>query len=101
MRDDRVKQLIKQTLLIDNLRLEDIAVEDIGDELPLYDGGLNLDSIEVLQLIAGTEELFGVDTQAMSVEMLREQFRTVNAIAQFVLTHQPTSAEQAHGEHVG
>jgi acyl carrier protein len=56
--------------------------EDIGDETPLFDEGLGLDSIDVLELVLELERSFGVTIadQDTGVKVLR----TVDTIAGYV-----------------
>lgn len=42
--------------IIDQLNLEDISKEDIGDNDPLFGDGLGLDSIDALELIVLLEK---------------------------------------------
>ena len=39
-----------KTLIIESLELEDVTVDDIKDEEPLFISGLGLDSIDALEL---------------------------------------------------
>ena len=47
--DETLHTEIKQ-LIIDSLNLEDISVDDIETEAPLFVDGLGLDSIDALEL---------------------------------------------------
>jgi acyl carrier protein len=51
----KVKQLI-----IDSLRIEGMAPEDIETDAPLFGEGLGLDSIDALQLVVAMENDYGV-----------------------------------------
>jgi len=51
----KVKQLI-----IDSLRIDGMAPEDIETDAPLFGEGLGLDSIDALQLVVAMEKDFGV-----------------------------------------
>jgi acyl carrier protein len=48
-----------KTLLVDRLSL-DVDPEMIGDDQPLFGRGLELDSIDTLELAMAVEETFGV-----------------------------------------
>jgi acyl carrier protein len=50
---------VKQ-LIIDSLRIEGMAPEDIETDAPLFGEGLGLDSIDALQLVVAMEKDFGV-----------------------------------------
>ncbi len=50
-----------KSAIIDTLNLEGMTPEDIDDNAPLFgDGGLGLDSIDVLELIVLMEKKYGV-----------------------------------------
>jgi acyl carrier protein len=51
----KVKQMI-----IDALRIEGMAPDEIDDDAPLFGEGLGLDSIDALQLVVAMEKEFGV-----------------------------------------
>jgi acyl carrier protein len=77
---DPLKTEIKQAI-VRSLRLP-ITPEEIGDDTPLFDEGLGLDSIDVLELVLELERSFGVaiaDEQT-GVKVLR----SVDTIAAFI-----------------
>ena len=51
----KVKQLI-----IDSLRIEGMSCDEIETDAPLFGEGLELDSIDALQLVVAMEKEFGV-----------------------------------------
>lgn len=81
---DEIKKQIKRVVLIERLQLEDITAEEIGDDTPLFDGGLALDSVEAFEVIVGVEELFGMSLNEVPEHELRESLRTVASIARLV-----------------
>lgn len=87
MEEDRlqaIKTVIKETILIDRLGLEDISAQDIGDDEPLFEGGLGLDSVEAVQIVVSLEQIYGVRFDGVSVDDQIESFGSVNRLAQFV-----------------
>ena len=46
-------------LIIDALNLEDVSVEDIEPEAPLFRDGLGLDSIDALELALAISQQYG------------------------------------------
>lgn len=76
---------IKQGM-VRSLRLP-IAWEEIGDDMPLFDGGLGLDSIDVLELVLEIERLFGVAITDEQTGM--RVLRSVNTIAEYVRSQRP------------
>lgn len=71
---------IKQAI-VRSLRLP-IAWEEIGDDTPLFDEGLGLDSIDVLELVLEVERQFGVAITDEQTGM--KVMRSVNTLAEFV-----------------
>lgn len=51
-------------------------------DAPLLEGGLELDSVELLELVVAVEEAFGmtIDDEELSVEL----FETIGSLARFV-----------------
>lgn len=76
---------IKQGM-VRSLRLP-IAWEEISDDMPLFDGGLGLDSIDVLELVLEIERLFGVAITDEQTGM--RVLRSVNTIADYVRSQRP------------
>ena len=81
MADDLVLELKK--LIIGTLKLEDMTPEDIEDDGPLFGEGLGLDSIDALELVVALEKTYGVFIP--DSEVGKKVFRSVNALAQFVM----------------
>ena len=77
-----LEQEIKQ-MIIDTLDLEDISVDDIVSDQPLFLDGLGLDSIDALELGLALQKQYGVKLDADSEET-RQHFASVAALAKFV-----------------
>lgn len=56
---EALKQELKSKI-IEVLNLEDITVEDINDNDPLFGNGLGLDSIDALELIVLLDKEYGI-----------------------------------------
>lgn len=78
-------------LLIDRLKFEDLTPEDIGDDDPLFQGGLGLDSIDALEIVVMLESEFGVKVK--NEASARDYFRSISTLAQLV--QERTAAPQA------
>lgn len=81
----RIKQIIKEDILIKRLELEDITPEEIGDDTPLFGVGLGLDSVEALDVVAGIEQVFNVKLQGISPVEFKKHLHSVETLAQFVV----------------
>ena len=71
-----LKRKLKE-LLIERLKFEDMTPDDIGDDEPLFAGGLGLDSIDALEIVVMLESEFGIkvknESAARTVLPLRRQ----------------------------
>lgn len=76
-----LKRKLKE-LLIERLKFEDMTPEDIGDDEPLFAGGLGLDSIDALEIVVMLESEFGIKVKNEAAA--RDNFRSVAALAAFV-----------------
>ena len=76
-----LKHKLKE-LLIERLKFEDMTPEDIGDDEPLFDGGLGLDSIDALEIVVMLETEFGIKVKNES--NARDSFRSISTLADFV-----------------
>jgi acyl carrier protein len=73
-------------LIIERLKLEEIAVEDIDADAPLFGEGLGLDSIDALELVIGLEKEYGVSIP--DAEVGKKVFQSVRSIAQYIVDNQ-------------
>ena len=76
--ETKIKQLIK-----DSLNLEDISIEDIQTDAPLFKDGLGLDSIDALELGIILKKEFGIVLDSEDKENYK-YFYSVKSLAEFV-----------------
>jgi len=72
-----------KTMIIDTLDLEDIEVDDIENDAPLFVEGLGLDSIDALEIGLALQKHYGIKLKAESEET-RQHFSSVNALVTLV-----------------
>ena len=72
-----------KVLIIDSLALEDVEVSDIVSDAPLFGAGLELDSIDVLELAIALEDRYGVPIDD-DPEKNERIFASVRSLAVFV-----------------
>ena len=77
-----IKDEIKQ-LIIDTLDLEDITPEDIDENAPLFVDGLGLDSIDALELGMALKKKYNLKMGSNNEEN-KEYFYSVKPLADFV-----------------
>lgn len=68
--------------IIEVLNLEDMTVEDIDAEAPLFGDGLGLDSIDALELIVLLEREYGI--KLTNPAEGKQIFKSVASIANYV-----------------
>ena len=81
----KLHQEVKQ-MIIESLDLEDIDVDDIVDDEPLFVEGLGLDSIDALEIGLALQKRYGIKLEADSEET-RQHFSSVNALVLLVESH--------------
>jgi len=70
-------------LIIEALFLEDISIEDIETEAPLFGEGLGLDSIDALELGLAIKKQYNVVINADDSK-IREHFASVANLAKYI-----------------
>ncbi|MDG6896540.1 acyl carrier protein [Actinobacillus delphinicola] len=77
--ENQIKQLI-----IDSLNLEDMQIEEIDTDAPLFgDEGLGLDSIDALELGLAVQKAFNLQLESEQ-QNLRQHFQSVATLAKFI-----------------
>ncbi|MCD8481660.1 MAG: phosphopantetheine-binding protein [Verrucomicrobia bacterium] len=69
-------------LIVETLNLEDINPADIPDNEPLFGQGLDLDSIDALELVLKLEKKYGI--KIGSSEESRKALASVDVLAQYI-----------------
>lgn len=72
-----------KALIISALDLEDISIDDIDTNIPLFGEGLGLDSIDALELGVALKKKYGIQLEAGDTHT-REHFRSVATLAALV-----------------
>jgi len=69
-------------LVVDTLKLEDVTPEQLADDEPLMGSGLNLDSIDALELVVRIEKEFGL--KISNSEESRVALANLRSLADFI-----------------
>ncbi|WP_343669606.1 phosphopantetheine-binding protein [Chitinophaga sp.] len=72
--------------IVEQLNLQEVKPEDIGDDMPLFKDGLGLDSIDALELIVLLQQHYRI--RIANPEQGPEIFHSVRSIANFITAHQ-------------
>ena len=67
-------------MLVENLRIPE---DELENDSELFGDDIGLDSIDSIEIIAGIDNLFGVQMTGAA----RENFRSINTLAKFVEEH--------------
>ncbi|WP_353124243.1 phosphopantetheine-binding protein [Parapedobacter pyrenivorans] len=68
--------------IITQLNLEDLAIDDLADDTPLFGDGLGLDSIDALELIVMLDKSYGI--KLADPKEGRKVFETIQTMADFI-----------------
>jgi acyl carrier protein len=68
--------------IIEQLNLEDIAIEEIADTDPLFGEGLGLDSIDALELIVMLDKDYGI--KLADPKQGRTIFESIDSMAAYI-----------------
>jgi len=79
--DEEIKQLI-----VESLQLEDVDPKTISDTDALFGSGLNLDSIDALELATAIARKFDITVD--QDQETREAFRSVNHLVAYITARQ-------------
>jgi len=71
--------------IIEQLNLEDIAIEEIADNDPLFGEGLGLDSIDALELIVMLDKDYGI--KLADPKQGRTIFESIDSMATYIEEH--------------
>ncbi len=72
-----------KAVIIDSLDLEDISIDDIETNEPLFGDGLGLDSIDALELGLALKKKFDIKLDSDSEES-KKHFYSVSTLATFI-----------------
>lgn len=81
---DPLKSRLKH-LIVSALKLEDVTPENLSDDEPLIGSGLNLDSIDALELVVALEKEFGI--KISSSEESRRALGSIAQLADYIRAH--------------
>jgi acyl carrier protein len=82
MPSDSLEHDVKQ-LIVETLRLEDIRPQDIDSDQPLFNDGLGLDSIDGLELGISISKIYKIEL-SHDPEENKQSFANVTNLASFI-----------------
>ena len=85
---EALKEELKNKI-ITTLNLEDIAIEDIADNDPLFGDGLGLDSIDALELIVILDKDYGI--KLVDPKEGKTIFQSIETMAAYISANRTSS----------
>ena len=89
---------IRRKVIYEGLELEEIGIDlgDVTDDVRLFDEeGLNLDSIDALEIVAGVQREFGLSLPNVDQAFIDEHCSTVGRLASMVADRSRGTPAQA------
>ena len=80
-----LKEQLKK-VIVEELNLEDIDPGEIDDNAPLFGEGLELDSLDAVELVVQLQTHFGVEITSM--EQAKPVFQSIETLARFIQENQ-------------
>jgi acyl carrier protein len=79
-----MKQLLQELKkkIVKELQLKGVTPDELADDIPFFDGGLGLDSVDLLFLVALVDREYGV--QIFSPELGKKVFITLSTLAEYI-----------------
>ena len=83
--DDRRAELVEElkVLIVNSVQLHHIPLHTIDASTKLFQDGLGLDSVDILEVVVAVEQKFGVKIR--DAKAGQQIFQSVGSIADFVL----------------
>lgn len=80
------KDLLQEVkeLIITELEIEDVSVEEISDDEPIFGGALGLDSIDALEIGVAIQKKYGIKLRGKSDEKVQSYFASIRSLADFI-----------------
>lgn len=88
--EPEIAERIRNIVIYEGLELEElgISIDDVGDDVLLFDdAGLDLDSVDALEVLAGVQREFGVQFPEIDGDFIANNCATVGQLARTVTVH--------------
>lgn len=83
---DQMFRIEVAKMIIETLVLEDVSVDDIDPQAPLFGDGLGLDSIDALELSFAIAQRYGVKLRSDDERNL-DIFSSLDALSRHIIEH--------------
>jgi acyl carrier protein len=78
------------TLIVHELNLEDVRLDEVTADTPLYGEGLGLDSIDILEIALLVSKKYGFELRSDNPDN-QKIFATLGALAAYIAAHRTRS----------
>ena len=78
---EEIRAQLKE-LLIDNLSLEDVSPDDIADNEVLFGEGLELDSLDAVEIVVIMQRTWGIEVS--NLDQNREVFYSLETLSNYI-----------------
>ena len=87
MGEEAMKELLQELKqkIVQELDLKDITPDELADDTPFFDRGLELDSVDLMVLVALVDRDYGVEI--FSRELGEKVFITLSTLAEYIMKH--------------
>lgn len=79
-----------KSMIITELKLEDVQPDQIQDTDPLFGEGLGLDSLDAVELVLLLQKHYKIEIKDM--EEARDAFASIRALADYIRARQPQAS---------
>ena len=81
----RIEDELKQ-VIIEGLKLEDVEMDSLDDDAPLFVEGLGLDSLDAVELVVLLQKHFNVEIKEM--DETRDAFESIKTLSNYIRARQ-------------
>ncbi|MFH0786011.1 MAG: phosphopantetheine-binding protein [Pseudomonadota bacterium] len=92
-----MEQLLRELKkkIVNELQLLEVDPEELTDDTPFFDGGLGLDSVDLLALVVLVDRDYGVEI--FSRELGEQVFVNLTTLAEYIIKNNPNRFELKKG----
>ncbi len=85
--EEAMEELLHQLKrkIVEELDLKDISPNELADDTLFFDGGLGLDSVDLMVLVALVDRDYGIEI--FSPELGQKVFITLSTLAEYIMKH--------------
>ncbi len=96
-KEEEMEQLLQELKkkIVNELQLLEVDPEELADDTPFFDGGLGLDSVDLLALVVLVDRDYGVEI--FSRELGEQVFVNLTTLAEYIIKNRPNRLDIKKG----